>query len=64
MKLSRNDLVQLLRSQGAHAPADHVATELPEEIDTDRDHELLAKAGLTHDQLMGRLASASIRIIG
>ena len=34
------------------------------EIDTDRDRELLAKVGLTHDQLMGRLASASIRIIG
>ena len=64
MKLSRNDLVQLLHSQGANATADRVATELQQEIDTDRDHELLAKVGLTHDQLMGRLASASIRIIG
>ena len=61
MKLSRNDLVQLLHSQGANATADRVATELQEEIDTDRDRELLAKVGLTHDQLMGRLASASIR---
>ena len=37
MKLSRNDLVQLLHSQGANATADRVATELQEEIDTDRD---------------------------
>ena len=30
MKLSRNDLVQLLHSQGANATADRVATELQE----------------------------------
>ena len=64
MKLSRNDLVQLLHSQGANVTADRVASELQEQIDTDRDRELLAKVGLTHDQLLGRLASASIRIIG
>ena len=64
MKLSKKDLVQLLHSQGANATADRVATELPEEIDTDRDRELLTRVGLSHDQLMGRLASASIRIIG
>ena len=64
MKLSRNDLVQLLHSQGANATADRAATALPEEIDTERDRELLATVGLKHDQLMARLAGATIRIIG
>ena len=64
MKLVRKDLVQLLHSQGANATANRVAAELPEEIDTDRDAALLATAGLAHDQLMGRLAGATIRIIG
>ena len=64
MKLSRSDLVQLLHSQGANATADRAAVALPEEIDTERDRDLLAEVGLSHDQLMGRLAGASIRIIG
>ena len=64
MKLSRKELVQLLHSQGANATADRAAVELPEDIDTERDRELLTKVGLNRDQLMGRLAGASIRIIG
>jgi hypothetical protein len=64
MKLSRSDLVQLLHSQGANATADRAAAALPEEIDTERDRDLLSTVGLNRDQLMGRLAGASIRIIG
>jgi hypothetical protein len=64
MKLLRTDLVQMLHSQGANATANRAAAELPEEVDTERDRDLLAQAGLSHDQLMGRLAGASIRIIG
>jgi hypothetical protein len=64
MKLSRDDLVRMLHSQGDNATADRVAAELPEQVDTERDRDLLAAAGLDHDRLMGRLAAASLRIIG
>ena len=64
MKLSKDELVRLLHSQGANALADRAASELPPSIDTERDRDLLATIGLDHDQLMGRLAGASIRIIG
>jgi hypothetical protein len=64
MKLSRDELVRMLHNQGDNATADRVAAGLPEQIDTERDRDLLAAAGLDHDRLMGRLATASLRIIG
>jgi hypothetical protein len=64
MKLSRHDLVQLLRTQGDNATAARVAEALPDEIDTDRDGELLAAAGLDRARLAARLATASIHITG
>lgn len=66
MKLAKRDLVQLLRSEGDNVTAAKVeAADLPEEIDTDRDGEALAAAGLGRDRLMAKLAAAGIpRIIG
>jgi hypothetical protein len=64
MKLPRHDLVQLLRTQGENATADRVAEALPEQIDTDRDHELLAAVGLDRARLAAHLATASIHILG
>lgn len=66
MKLAKQDLVQLLRSEGDKVTAEKVAAAgLPEEIDTDRDGEALAAAGLGRDRLMAKLAAAGMpRIIG
>lgn len=66
MKLAKQDLVQLLRSEGDKVTAEKVpAAGLPEEIDTDRDGEALAAAGLGRDRLMAKLAAAGMpRIIG
>lgn len=64
MKLSKQDLVQLLHTQGDNATADRVAEALPEQIDTERDRELLATAGLDQARLSAHLAGASIHIIG
>lgn len=64
MKLAKHDLVQLLRTQGEHPTADRVAEALPEQIDTDRDSELLASVGLDRARLSAHLATASIHIIG
>jgi len=64
MKLAKHDLVQLLHTQGYNTIADRAADILPEEIDTERDQELLAAVGLDHARLAGHLAAASIGIIG
>jgi hypothetical protein len=64
MKVSKHDLVQLLRTQGDNGTANRVAEALPDEIDTDRDRELLTNAGLDPARLAARLATASIHIIG
>lgn len=64
MKLAKQDLVQLLHTQGDNAAADRVAAALPDEIDTERDAELLASAGLDRARLSAHLAAASIHPIG
>ena len=64
MKLSRNDLVQLLRTQGDHTTANSAAEALPEEIDTERDRTLLATIGLDQARLAAHLATASIHPTG
>jgi hypothetical protein len=64
MKLSKHDLVQLLHTQGDNATAERLAEALPEQIDTERDRELLASVGLDQARLAAHLAAASIHIIG
>ncbi len=64
MKLSKQDLVQLLRTQGDSAAADRVAASLPEEIDTERDSELLETVGLDRGRLSAHLAAAAIHPSG
>ena len=64
MKLSKHDLVQLLHTQGDNATANRVAEALPDEIDTERDRELLATVGLDQARLAAHLAAASLHIIG
>ncbi len=64
MKLSRNQLVQLLHSQGDNATADRVAASLPEEVDTERDREQLARVGLDPGRLAAHLAASSIHPLG
>lgn len=64
MKLPKHDLVQLLRTQGDTATANHVAEALPEDIDTERDRELLTSIGLDPARLSAHLAAASIHPIG
>jgi hypothetical protein len=47
-----------------NATANRVAEALPDEIDTERDRELLATVGLEQARLAAHLAPASIHIIG
>ncbi|MGY1712291.1 MULTISPECIES: hypothetical protein [Geodermatophilus] len=56
MKLDKKELLKVLRTEGDNDTADRVDSGLPDEIDTDRDGDALAAAGLDRTQLMAKLA--------
>ena len=56
MKLDKQELVKLLRTQGDNVTAEQVEQRLPDEIDTDRDGGALDELGLDRTQLMAKLA--------
>ena len=58
MKLDKQELLKLLRTQGDNDAADKVESELPDEIDTDRDADALDGVGLDRTELMAKLAAA------
>ena len=57
MKLDRSELVRLLRTQGQNDIADQAESQLPEEVDTDRDGDRLDALGLDRTELMAKLAA-------
>jgi hypothetical protein len=59
VKLDKQELLRVLRTEGDNDTADRVEGQLPEEIDTDRDGDALAAAGLDRTQLMAKLAGGS-----
>jgi len=59
VQISKEQLLEVLRTQGDNDTADKVAADLPDEIDTDRDGDALAAAGLDRTQLMAKLAGGS-----
>jgi hypothetical protein len=56
VKVDKQELVRLLRTQGDNDTADQVESRLPDEIDTDRDGDALDAIGLDDTQLMAKLA--------
>jgi hypothetical protein len=56
VQIDKEQLLQVLRTEGDNDTADKVASSLPDQIDTDRDGEALAAAGLDRTQLMNKLA--------
>jgi hypothetical protein len=56
VKLDKQELVRLLRTQGDNDTATQVESRLPDEIDTDRDGDALDAIGLDGTQLMAKLA--------
>ena len=59
MKLDKQELVKLLRTEGDNDTADKVENTLPGEIDTDRDGDALEAVVLDRTQLMAKLAGGS-----
>jgi hypothetical protein len=56
VKLDKQELVRVLRTQGENDIADQVETRLPDDVDTDRDADALDALGLDRTQLMAKLA--------
>lgn len=56
MQLDKNQIIELLRSQGDHDKAQQADQELPQQVDTDRDVGPLSQLGLDPQELIGRLA--------
>ena len=59
MEISKEQLLQVLRTEGDNDTADKVAADLPDRIDTDRDADALAAAGLVRTNLMAKLAGGA-----
>ena len=57
MKLDKQELVRMLRTQGDNDSADQVESRLPDQIDTDEHGEALDSIGLDRTQLMAKLAA-------
>ena len=56
VRIEKEELVRVLRTEGDNDTADRVADRLADEIDTERDGETLASIGLDETQLMAKLA--------
>jgi len=59
VKIDKQQLIQLLRTEGDNDTADKVESQLPDEIDTEADGDALAAVGLDQSQLMAKLAGGS-----
>jgi hypothetical protein len=55
MNIDKDQILQLLRSQGDDAKAQQAEQELPGQVDTDRDAGLLAKFGIDPMDLVKKL---------
>jgi hypothetical protein len=55
VQIDKTQILELLRSQGNHDQAAQADSELPQQVDTDRDSGLLSKFGLDPQMLIGLL---------
>ena len=58
MKIKKQELLTVLRTEGDNDTAEKVESQLPDEIDTDSDSGALESVGLDRDELMAKLAAA------
>lgn len=55
MKIDKAKIIELLKSQGDHDKASQADSDLPEQVDTERDSGLLSKLGIDPKELLGKL---------
>ena len=58
MKIDKQQLLTVLRTEGDNETAEKVESQLPDEIDTDSDGGAMEAVGLDRDELMAKLAAA------
>lgn len=60
MKLDKQELVRVLRTEGDNDTADKAEQSLPDQIDIDRDGDALDAIGLDRTQLLAKLAGGGL----
>jgi len=60
VKLDKQELVRVLRTEGDNDTADRAEQRLPDEIDTDRDGDALDSIGLDRTKLLAKLAGGGL----
>ncbi|MGY1615996.1 hypothetical protein ACI797_04570 [Geodermatophilus sp. SYSU D00691] len=60
MKIAKDELVRVLRTEGDNETADRAENSLPDEVDTDGDAGALESIGLDRSTLQAKLAGGSL----
>ncbi len=55
MQIDKHQIIDMLKSRGEADKADRAQTELPDQVDTDKDAGLLSKFGVNPQDLIGKL---------
>jgi hypothetical protein len=55
MQIDKAQIIEFLRSRGEQDKASQADSELPQQVDTERDSGLLEKYGIDPKELMGKL---------
>jgi hypothetical protein len=58
VQIPRQEVLRVLRRAGITENVDELALVLPETVDLDRDGDLLARHGISHDELISRLGGS------
>ena len=56
MQIDKAQIIEMLRQQGKNDQADQADQELPDQVDTDQQADLLQRFGLDPKELLGRFA--------
>ena len=62
MQIPKDKILELLKSKGDNNKADQANSELPDQVDTDKDAGLLAKFGIDPKELLGGLGGLGGKI--
>lgn len=60
VQIDKSQILELLRSQGQHDQAQQAESELPDQVDTDRDGGLLERFGLSPQEIVTKLAGGGL----
>jgi hypothetical protein len=58
MNIGKDQIIQFLKDRGQSGQADQASSELPDQVDTDKDSGLLAKFGINPEELLGKLGGS------